>query len=156
MRTKMLIAGVVVAAALGAMTVGFAGGGGRVKEAMTIRVVEHANTDKVIDVGKPGDSTGDILTWHNPVYDATNDHQVGRDQGECTRISPSHGLWECRWVTFLDAYGSITVEGSFNDANNTVLAITGGTGMMKNARGSMKLSFRKNPAEFGFEFNVVP
>jgi hypothetical protein len=35
--------------------------------ATTITVIEHATTDKVIDVGKKGDSPGDLLTFHNKV-----------------------------------------------------------------------------------------
>src|SRR3990172_5611906 len=64
----------------------------------TIHVVEHADTDVVIDTGKPGDSTGDLLTFHNNLYDESNQSKVGTDQGQCTRIDPKGGTWECIWT----------------------------------------------------------
>ena len=119
----------------------------------TIHVVEHAATDTVVDVGASGDSTGDLLTFHNAVFDATNDHAVGHDQGECVRINPRNGTWECRWITWLPG-GAITVEGPFFDTHPSTLAITGGTGRFRNARGVMRLGFRADPAEFDFIFVV--
>ena len=74
-----------------------------------IHVIEHATTDAVIDVGDPGDSTGDLLTFHNKLFDATDTNVVGRDQGDCVRIDPAKGTWECRWTNILEG-GQITVE----------------------------------------------
>ncbi|MGZ8595267.1 MAG: hypothetical protein ACXWYJ_06370, partial [Actinomycetota bacterium] len=51
-----------------------------VTQPVTIKVIEHATTDVVADVGKKGDSPGDILTWHNKLFDADNKKQIGRDQ----------------------------------------------------------------------------
>jgi allene oxide cyclase len=123
---------------------------------VTIHVVEHAATDKVIDIGAPGDSSGDLLTFHNILFDAKNDHRVGKDQGECVRIAPHQGTWECRWVAWINGKGSITVEGQFSDVHNTILAVTGGTGLYRNARGTMVLGFRDDPAEFDFFYRLVP
>ena len=51
--------------------------------------------------------------------------------------------------------GQITVEGPFSDTGNTVLAITGGTGAYKNARGWMELNFlNKKGTEFDFVFHL--
>jgi allene oxide cyclase len=106
--------------------------------ATTITVVEHATTDKVADVGKKGDSPGDLLTFHNKVYDGTDATVVGNDQGYCTRISPNQGSWECIYTTFLKD-GSITVETPFYDAKDSVGAITGGTGAYASASGTIDL-----------------
>ncbi len=106
--------------------------------ATSITVVEHAVTDTVVDVGKPGDSTGDLLTFHNKVYDETDTTVAGRDQGTCVRISPKKGSWECTWTTFL-ADGQITVESPYNDNLDSVGAVTGGTGAYASASGSMDL-----------------
>lgn len=119
----------------------------------TIRVIEHATTDKVIDTGRRGDSTGDLLTFHNRVFNASDTRQVGRDQGDCVRISPKAGTYECRWTTFLPG-GKITVEGPFFDTRNSTLAITGGTGRFRNADGAMMLEFRKGGTEFAFTFRL--
>ncbi|MGZ4172925.1 MAG: hypothetical protein ACXVQR_00440 [Solirubrobacteraceae bacterium] len=51
--------------------------------------------------GGSGDKTGNLLTFHNKVYDTKDAKQVGTDQGYCVRISPADGTWECNWTTFL-------------------------------------------------------
>ena len=104
----------------------------------TITVVEHATTDKFIDVGKHGDSPGDLLTFHNKVFEATDTSVAGRDQGYCVRISPKHGSWECVYTTFLEG-GSITVETPFYDAADSVGGITGGSGAYASASGTIDL-----------------
>jgi allene oxide cyclase len=120
-----------------------------------VHVIEHAKTDKVIETGRSGDSSGDLLTFHNPVFDATDSRWVGHDQGDCIRIAPRAGSWECRWVTILNG-GSITVEGPFYDTHGSVLAITGGTGIYRNVRGAMVLKPRAGGTKFDFIFNIVP
>jgi hypothetical protein len=106
--------------------------------ATTISVVEHATTDKVIDVGKEGDSPGDLLMFHNKIYDETDTTVVGSDQGSCIRISPKQGTWECVYTTFLED-GQITVEAPFYDLEDSVGAITGGTGTYAGASGTIDL-----------------
>jgi hypothetical protein len=49
-------------------------------------VVEHATTDTVVDLTTNGDSTGDLLTFHNKLFDETDTDVVGTDQGDCVRI----------------------------------------------------------------------
>jgi len=89
-------------------------------------VVEHAVTDTTVNSGGAGDRTGNLLTFHNKVFNAKDTKQVGRDQGFCVRIVPG-ASYECMWTTFISG-GQITVEGPFLDTANSVLAITGGTG----------------------------
>jgi hypothetical protein len=117
-------------------------------------VIEHALTDTVIDTGASGDTTGDLLTFHNPVYDASNSHKVGHDRGDCIRVSPQLGTWECRWTTYLNG-GQITVEGPFNDHSNTTLAVTGGTGGFQTAKGQMLLESRKGGTQYDFVFQLT-
>ncbi len=155
MRKAALAAGLVAVLVLGAVLAGAAFGGDRVTGPLRLRVIEHATTDKVIDTGKTGDSTGDLLTWHNVLYNGANTKPVGHDQGDCIRIAPKKGSWECRWINFVPG-GAITVEGAFFDTEDSVLPITGGTGMYRNARGTMELKSRKGGAEYAFIFNVIP
>ena len=61
--------------------------------------------------------------------------------------------YECNWTTFLDG-GQITVEGPFFDAKESTLAITGGTGRYRGARGEMELHSRDNGAKFAFVFHL--
>jgi len=119
----------------------------------TVAVVEHATTDAVTN-GTAGDDAGNILTFANDVFNAADTRKVGSDQGSCTRIVVGQS-WECTWTTFLPS-GQITVEGPFYDAGDSVLAVTGGTGAYRNARGEMELKYR-NPAgtEFDFVFHLI-
>ena len=121
----------------------------------TVHVIEHAVTDTVVDTGAPGDTTGDLLTFHNQLYNRHDSHVVGRDQGVCTRIDPSAGTWECNWTAFLPG-GQINVDGPFSDFHNTVLAVTGGTGKYRNARGQMLLKSRDNGAKYDFIYQLLP
>lgn len=117
-------------------------------------VVEHATTDTVVDLTTNGDSTGDLLTFHNELFDETNTEVVGTNQGDCVRIEVGVS-WQCRWVNFLDG-GSITVEGPFFDAGPSALAITGGTGDYRGARGSMRLVAANDAGtEFDFVFRIL-
>jgi allene oxide cyclase len=124
------------------------GSGGKV-----IHVVEHATTDATTDTGDPGDTSGDILTFANDVFDASDSTKVGTDQGYCIRIT-APGSYECNWTTFLED-GQITVEGPFFDTSDSVVAITGGTGAYRNARGQMVLKARNGGTEFDFIFRVI-
>jgi hypothetical protein len=152
-----IVVAVMAAFVVGAITVALAGGTPTdVQAPMQIKVVEHAATDRVVDLGAPGDSPGDLLTFHNALFDASNQDRVGKDQGECVRISPGQGTWECRWTAWIDGEGSLTVEGRFSDVHPSTLAITGGTGTYRNARGTMQLGFRNDPAEFDFTYRVIP
>lgn len=119
----------------------------------TIAVVEHAITDTEIPTGGGKDVKGNILTFNNPVYNATNKKQVGHDEGFCTRIAPKQGIWECLWTTFLPG-GQITVQGPFYDTRNSVLSVTGGTGAHRGARGQMKLLSRNGGKEYDFIFQL--
>ena len=119
-----------------------------------IHVVEHATTDLVIDTGPTGDSSGDLLTFANDVYDETNVNKAGHDQGDCIRINTTDGSWECRWINFLKG-GAITVEGPFFDSHDSVLVITGGRGIYKGARGSMELKVLPDGSGYDFIFHIL-
>jgi hypothetical protein len=152
-KTTFVIVSVTIFA-LGMVAASIAGG--KLQEPMRVHVIEHAKTDAVVDLGAPGDSSGDLLTFHNVLYNSSNTKVAGHDQGECVRIAPVQGTWECRWTAWISGMGSITVEGRFSDNHSTTLAVTGGTGLFKNARGTMNLRFRSDPAEFGFIYNLIP
>ena len=120
-----------------------------------LTVIEHADSDTVTDTGHKKDTAGDILTWHNALYDQANKKVVGRDQGSCLRIDPKTGRWDCYWTNVLKG-GQIMVQGPFYDNKDNKVAITGGTGMYANARGSMQLKARKGGKEYAFKFNILP
>ena len=150
-RRAMLVAGAALAATaivVSLISVAAAGPG-----LTRLHVVERATTDTVIDLEANGDSSGDLLTFHNEIYDETDQSVVGSDQGDCVRIEVGVS-WECRWVTTLSD-GSITVEGPFLDAGPSVLAITGGTGAYRDVGGSMRLVAREGGTEYDFIFRVI-
>jgi hypothetical protein len=118
----------------------------------TIHVIEHATTDAVTNGS--GDQAGNVLTFDNDVFDSADAKKVGSDQGYCVRIVVGKS-WECNWTTFLPD-GQITVEGPFSDTGKTVLAVTGGTGKYRNARGEMELKYHTpTGTEFDFVFHVI-
>ena len=117
-----------------------------------ITVIEHATSDTTTDTGATGDSVGDVLTFANDVFDPTNAKKVGTDQGYCLRVVAGTS-YECTWTTFLPG-GQIVVSGPFYDAKDSTLAITGGTGRYRDARGTMDLHSRNGGAEFAFVFHL--
>ena len=103
----------------------------------TLKVVEHPKNEITTHVGKGEDNPGDLLTFANAAFDATNQKQVAHDQGFCIRVVPGKS-WECFWTLIMPA-GQITVEGPYMDSGDSHLTITGGTGKYAGAKGSMTL-----------------
>jgi hypothetical protein len=118
----------------------------------SITIIEHATSDTTTDTGASGDSVGDILTFANDVFDATNATKAGTDQGYCVRVVAGTS-YECTWTTFLPG-GQIVVAGPFYDAKDSTLAITGGTGRYRDARGTMDLHARAGGTEYAFVFHL--
>ncbi len=114
-----------------------------------LRFIEHAIHEVTTPVGGRADAPGNLLTFANPVFDATDRTQVGRDQGFCIRVVPASS-WECFWTLFAPG-GQITVEGPFLDSGDSHLSVTGGTGKYAGARGEMLLHSR-GPAANEYEF----
>jgi allene oxide cyclase len=144
----VLAAAVALAVTLAAGSTGAASSGGGKR----IAVFERATTDTLVDLPPAGDSLGDTLTFANEVFDARTGKKVGTDQGHCVRTVVGQAF-ECFWTTFLPR-GQITVQGPFYDAADSTLAITGGTGAYRNARGTMELHAR-SATEFDFVFHVI-
>ena len=120
-----------------------------------LTVVERAISDTVVDTGAAGDSLGDILAFGNPIFNAANANEIGRDQGYCVRTNVGMS-WECNWTVILDR-GSLVVEGPFyDDLRDSQFAITGGTGAFRNVRGEMTLHARDVAgAEFDFIYHFT-
>ena len=151
MKRGLIVAAVVSMAALVAAVVSASAGNGngRSNGGASIHVIERATTDAVTNGNPDVDTAGNVLTFANDVFNESNTRKVGSDQGYCIRIVVGK-TWECNFTTFLKG-GQITAEGPFSDSGNTVLAITGGTGKYRNARGSMDLEYH-NAAGTAFDF----
>src|SRR5947209_5924294 len=159
-RTSRLVVVVVLAGSVAAGASAYSDAQGRHRghapgkeTAHTVHVIEHAVTDTEVPSGGGADVTGNLLTFHNNVFDSSDTKPVGTDQGSCVRISPADGTWECSWTTVL-ARGQITVQGPFYDKMNSVLAITGGTGAYRKARGEMNLNSLHGGTEYDFIFHL--
>jgi allene oxide cyclase len=121
-----------------------------------LHVIEHAvnETTTHVSASAKGDSIADLLTFANPVFEATNKTQIGSDQGYCIRIVVGKS-WECFWTLLLKD-GGITLEGPFYDTGDSVFAITGGTGKYAGAKGQMKLHDRgTKPTSYDFVYELL-
>lgn len=128
-------------------------GPGFAAETMSLNLVERATNDTVTDTGAKDDSVGDILTFANEVFDEANQSKVGSDNGWCVRTAVGKA-WECFWTLTL-ADGQITVAGPFLDGQDSVLAVTGGTGAYADVSGEMVLHARnKEGTEYDFRYRL--
>jgi hypothetical protein len=94
-----------------------------------------------------------LLTFANEIFDAQNKTKVGSDTGYCIRIVVGKS-WECTWTQTLEK-GQIMVHGPFLDAGDSVLAITGGTGIYAKSRGQMMLHARDDKGtEYDFKYDL--
>jgi allene oxide cyclase len=152
-----ILSGLALGAVLGALVTAGITSHAQAKDTTTIHVVEHAITDTDQMFHPPADSLGDVLGFHNPVFDAANKHQVGTDNGQCIRtVATGKKEWECFWTAILTA-GQITVEGPYyDDGTDTNLSITGGTGEFTGATGWMLLHATGNPlgSEYDFVYHI--
>jgi allene oxide cyclase len=151
MKTRWLLP----AALLSAAALFAAGCGGDDDSTTTLKVVERATTDTLQHVGPANeeDSIGDVLGFANDVYDADNTTKVGTDNGMCVRTAVGKAF-ECVWTLTTDK-GQLTVEGPFLDTEDSVLAITGGTGDYDQASGEMKLHARNDKGtEYDFTYTI--
>jgi allene oxide cyclase len=121
-----------------------------------LHVIEHADSDTTTHVGagSKSDALGDLLTFANPVFDATNKTKLGTDHGWCVRVVVGKS-WECFWTLLLKE-GWITVEGPFYDSGDSTFVITGGTGKYAGAKGQMTLHDRgTKPTTYDFVYELL-
>lgn len=119
-----------------------------------LHVIEHATKEETVDIGKKGDSVGDLIVFANPINDATDKTQIGSDSGYCVRTAVGV-MYECVWTLILKD-GQITIEGPFKDTGDSLFTVTGGTGKYAGARGQMKLHDRgTKPTSYDFVYELL-
>jgi hypothetical protein len=89
---------------------------------------------KGVDLGKPGDSPGDIFAFDQPLLDS-NHKLIGKNSGFCIRTLPG-AFSECQWTLTL-ANGTITVAGRGSDTGTSMIPVIGGSGEYLLVRGVM-------------------
>jgi hypothetical protein len=95
----------------------------------------RVHSAKVIDVGEPSDSVGDILTFDQPLLNQQGE-QIGNNSGTCIRTRVGHSF-QCQWTLTLEN-GSIQVAGREFDKGSSHIAIVGGTGHYTGITGQME------------------
>jgi hypothetical protein len=95
----------------------------------------RVHSAKVIDVGEPGDSVGDILTFDQPLLNEQGE-QIGNNSGTCIRTRVAHSF-QCQWTLTLEN-GSIQVAGREFDKGTSAIVIVGGTGHYAGITGQME------------------
>lgn len=92
------------------------------------------------DVGKAGDSIGDLSAWSDVL--SVKGRVVGSAGTSCTRTSTERGELNCIATLILDDRGTITLQGVVTDTGDypLVVAVTGGTGEFASVGGTMTVN----------------
>jgi hypothetical protein len=112
----------------------------------TLITIADARTSgaRRIDLGKPGESAGDVLVFDQPLLDEAM-NEIGNNSGACVRTRAGHSL-QCQWtLTFVN--GSIQVAGREYDRGSSTVTIIGGTGEYSGISGEME-SVNNNDGTF--------
>jgi len=107
-------------------------------QALTTIADARNNPATIIDNGKPGDSSGDILVFDQPLLDKYM-KTIGTNSGSCIRTHVGHS-YQCQWtLTFdNDNSGTIQVAGREYDNGFSSISIVGGTGKYSGIMGEME------------------
>lgn len=100
--------------------------------------VKFIGQDTFLDLGTPGPSQGDEMILHDLVFTPDGHTQVGYDGGSCVFFDVTKPEENCT-VTFSLPGGTITTQFLNSPPPAKTLAVTGGTGTYRNARGQGKL-----------------
>lgn len=105
--------------------------------AATIVVIDRETDDQVFtDLGAAGEGAGDTFTARDDLFDAKGGKKVGDAFIHCVLQFGTPPVSQCDVVARLDGRGDITLSGLVPAAEVPfTLAVTGGTGEFRNARG---------------------
>ena len=84
------------------------------------------------DLGAPGPSAADVIVFHDQLLQ--NEEAVGDEIGSCVLVDAT-GLSNCTGVIQLENCGTITFSFVNAPPPHKVLAVTGGSGEFRTARG---------------------
>jgi hypothetical protein len=115
----------------------------------TLHVFDHAPNPKFITVGTPSDPRGNYVVFSDPVFDASDTHQIGHATGMCVLTSKT--VQHCQ-ITFLFSGGAIAIQGPqlLSGATSTMV-IVGGTGVYRGKEGAVTWDQVKKSTELEFE-----
>ncbi len=128
-------------ALLTATLLGFAACSQETPQTLVTIADARVNTAQHIDIGKPGDSVGDIMVFDQPLLNEDM-KKIGNNSGTCTRTQVGR-ISQCQWtLTFKN--GSIEVAGREFDQGTSILSIVGGTGKYSGITGEMESTNNNN------------
>ncbi len=122
------------------------------EQADTFTVVAPRDVEQQIDLGEEGPSVGDLYVFSGPLFDESEEEELGRIDGQCTTTSAPGPGAEARRLCVVNATFAEEREGAEIDAQgvgrleaeDVVLAVTGGTGNYRNARGVATFRFESD------------
>ena len=103
----------------------------------TIRITNKEVSVARVDVGRRGESPGDLEIIRQRLFDRQQ-NRVGQAELDCTFVD-SRRARVCRGTYFLPK-GELVVGGSLSFRQFYELAVVGGTGLYENARGSVTVT----------------
>jgi len=95
----------------------------------------RVHSARIVDIGEPGDSAGDVLVFDQPLLDERHNN-IGNNSGTCVRTRVNHSF-QCQW-TLTFGQGSIQVAGREFDQGASDITIVGGTGIYSSITGEMQ------------------
>jgi hypothetical protein len=90
-----------------------------------------------VDVGAPGESTGDSIFFEEVLRNAARTRNVGQSAVEC-RVGIR--TFNCAGTLLLFGQGKITAEGAFFSERDSVIPVTGGTGTFAGVGGQLMVT----------------
>jgi hypothetical protein len=107
-----------------------------------------------LDLGSGALTTGDTDTYTGPVLNEAGTSRVGFAQGHCVITLPNRPLAQCTVSYFFD-HGQIATQGPnyYNRPFNH--AITGGTGVFREAKGEMRAAPLPGEAGWNITLKVI-
>jgi hypothetical protein len=120
----------------------------------TVRVTDSELRHAYVDIGKPGRSPGDIDVYTTLLFNRRiQPTSIGRGTMICTALGVTG---QSCTATYVLPQGEITVQGVIGSRLIYDLAVTGGTGLYDNVRGSLTVtSLRRKPSRELLIFRLV-
>ncbi len=128
-------------------------------EADTFTVVAPGDVEErvelgEVDLGAEGPSVGDLYVVSGPIYDESEESELGHIDGQCTMTRSTDPSAEARRLcivaaTFVEEHegAQIVAQGVGSiEAEEAMFAVTGGTGYYGNARGQATFESRDDGA----------
>ncbi|KAF3788951.1 Allene oxide cyclase 4 [Nymphaea thermarum] len=92
---------------------------------------------------KQVNSLGDLVPFTNKIYSGNLEKRLGISAGICILIQhvpeKKGDRYEATYSIYFGDYGHISIQGPYLTYEDTYLAVTGGSGIFKGARGQVKL-----------------